>query len=346
MLSHNAMVVSAMGTLSTLDVITRGGRFLHAAPMFHLADVALWNCGMLTGTTHVIVPKFTPAGVVDAIGKHCVTDALLVPTMIQMLVDSSDAAGADMSTLQRVIYGASPISQAVLERAQKTFPAASFTQAYGMTELAPIAALLSPADHEDPELRRAAGRPAAHVELKIVDPDGNELPRGEVGEVVVRGDNVMKGYWNRPDDTAEALRGGWMHTGDGAYMDDRGFVFIVDRIKDMIITGGENVYCVEVENALSKHEAVAACAVIGIPDDKFGERVHAVVVLQKSKHATPQELAEFCRPLIANYKVPRSFAFVDMLPMSGAGKVLKRDLRKMRWDDGVNYQANSGSRSM
>ncbi|MUL67121.1 fatty-acid--CoA ligase [Mycobacterium sp. CBMA 234] len=335
MLSHNAMMVSAMGTLATLpEVLTRHGRLLHAAPMFHLADIAIWNIGLLIGTTHVIVPQFTPAEVINAIGIHRVTDSLLVPTMIQTLVDSPEAETADLSSVRSVIYGASPISQAVLDRAHKTFPSARFTQAYGMTELAPIATLLSPADHDDPELCSAAGRPAAHVQLKIVDPDGVEVPRGEVGEVVVRGDNVMQGYWNRPEDTAEALRGGWMHTGDGAYMDERGYVFIVDRIKDMIITGGENVYSGEVENALAKHEAVATCAVVGIPDEKFGERVHAVVVLRAGAQVLPQELTDFCRPLIANYKVPRSFAFVDALPMSGAGKVLKRDLRKTFWDEG------------
>lgn len=331
MLSHDNMVVSAMGSLSTMDLFTRGGRLLHAAPMFHLADIASWSCGMLTGSTHVIIPSFTPAGVIDAVSTHEVSDALLVPTMIQMLVDSPDAAAADLSSLSRVLYGASVISEAVLDRARKTFPTAEFTQAYGMTELAPIATLLSSADHESEQLRRSCGRAAAHVQVRIVDPQGTEVPRGEVGEIAVKGGNVMLGYWNRPEETAAAIRGGWMHTGDGAYMDDDGYVFIVDRIKDMIITGGENVYSAEVENALARHDAVAACAVIGLPDDRWGEVVHAVVVLKADASATPDELTDFCRPLIANYKVPRSIGFLDALPVSGAGKILKRELRQMNW---------------
>ncbi len=335
MLSHDNMVVSAMGSLSTMDLFTRGGRLLHAAPMFHLADIASWSCGMLTGTTHVLSPSFTPAGVIDAVSTHEVSDALLVPTMIQMLVDSPDAADVDLSSLRRVLYGASVISEAVLDRARKTFPGAEFTQAYGMTELAPIATLLSPADHETERLRRSCGRAAAHVQVRIVDPEGNEVPRGEVGEVAVKGGNVMLGYWDRPEETAAAIRDGWMHTGDGAYMDEDGYVFIVDRIKDMIITGGENVYSAEVENALAKHDAVAACAVIGLPDEKWGELVHAVVVLKPGASATAAELTDFCRPLIANYKVPRSVGFLDALPVSGAGKILMRELRQLDWNVGT-----------
>jgi len=333
MLSHDNMMVSALGGCATQEVIIPGGRYLHAAPMFHLADLAMWNMSMIKGAVHVMVPMFTPAGVLAAIEQHQVNNTLLVPTMIQMLIDSPEAATADLSSVSGIFYGASPISQAVLTRARKTFPAAGFTQGYGMTELAPIATLLSPEDHDDPSLSRAAGRGAAHVRIRIVDPLGDEVPRGEVGEVAVKGDNVMLGYWNRPDETAAAVRDGWMHTGDGGYMDDRGYVFIVDRIKDMIITGGENVYSAEVENALAKHEAVAAAAVIGVPDEAWGERVHAVVVLRPGTETSPEALRDFCREHIATYKVPRSVAFVDALPVSGAGKILKRELRAMHWGE-------------
>jgi acyl-CoA synthetase (AMP-forming)/AMP-acid ligase II len=202
-----------------------------------------------------------------------------------------------------------------------------------MTELAPVATLLTPADHDDPALRRSAGRAAPHTEVRIVDPDGQEVPCGDVGEVIVRGDNVMLGYWNRPEDTAEAVRDGWMHTGDGGRLDDRGYLFIVDRIKDMIITGGENVYSAEVENALASHPAVAAVAVIGVPDPDWGERVHAVVVLLPGQQATTEEIRAHGKRLIAGYKAPRSVEFVDAMPMSGAGKILKRDLRKRYWGD-------------
>jgi acyl-CoA synthetase (AMP-forming)/AMP-acid ligase II len=163
--------------------------------------------------------------------------------------------------------------------------------------------------------------------VRIVDPAGDEVPRGTVGEVAVRGGHVMAGYWGKPDETAAAVRDGWLHTGDGAYMDDEGYVFIVDRLKDVIITGGENVYSTEVENALGRHHSVAACAVIGVPDERWGERVHAIVVLKPGADATPAALREHTRRLIAAYKAPRSVEFVDTLPLSGAGKVLKRRLR-------------------
>ncbi|MBF6212668.1 long-chain fatty acid--CoA ligase [Nocardia puris] len=332
MLSHDNVVTSALGALATTDLATRHGRLLHAAPMFHLADYAAWNIGNVLGATHVIVPVFTPPGVLKAMAEHRVTDSLLVPTMIQMLVDDPGAAEHDLSGLRRVLYGASPISEALLERAAKAFPSAEFTQAYGMTELSPIATLLTAEDHRRPELRRAAGRAVAHAEVRVVDPDGNEVPRGTVGEIVVKGDNVMLGYWNKPEETAAAVVDGWMHTGDGGYMDEAGYVFVVDRLKDMIVTGGENVYSAEVENALAKHPAVAQCAVIGIPDADWGERVHAVVVLAPGRTATAEELGTHCKSLIANYKIPRSVEFADALPLSGAGKILKRELRKPHWE--------------
>jgi acyl-CoA synthetase (AMP-forming)/AMP-acid ligase II len=283
---------------------------------------------MLADSTHVIVPMFTPASTVAAIVEHAVSDALLVPTMIQMLVDAPEAREADLSGFRRVIYGASPITEGVLGRARALLPGAAFTQLYGMTELSPSATMLLPADHDDPFLARSAGRAGVQVDVRIVDLDGTELPRGEVGEVIVQGENVMHGYWNKPAETAAALREGWMHTGDLAYMDDRGYVYIVDRLKDMIITGGENVYSTEVENALAKHPGVASCAVIAVPDPQWGERVHAVIVPRPDVRLTLDELQAFCRDYIAGYKVPRSVEIVDALPVSGAGKILKRELRK------------------
>jgi acyl-CoA synthetase (AMP-forming)/AMP-acid ligase II len=328
MLSHDNVLVSALGSLASGQFVSPGGRLLHAAPLFHLAGIAAWAAGCLVDSTHVIVPMFSSAEVMRAMAEHEVTDALLVPTMVQMLVDDPAVADADLSSLEHLVYGASAISEALLERARKVFPAAGFTQAYGMTELAPVATLLTPADHDNPALHRSAGRAAPHTEVRIVDPNGQDVPRGEVGEVIVRGDNVMLGYWNRPEDTAAAIQDGWMHTGDGGRMDENGYVFIVDRIKDMVITGGENVYSAEVENALASHPAVAACAVIGLPDSQWGERVHAVVVLLPGQQATQDQLRDHCKTLIAGYKAPRSVDFVDALPMSGAGKILKRDLRK------------------
>ena len=327
-LTHDNMMTSGLGSVATGEFASPFGRLMHAAPMFHLADMASWMGGMIVKSTHVFVPAFTPSGALKTLSEQKVTDTLLVPTMIQMLVDAPDARDYDLSNLTHIIYGASPMSPAVLERARALFSNATFMQAYGMTELAPVATVLLMADHEDPIHRSSAGRAAPHTEVMIVDENDHEVPRGTVGEVVVRGGATMVGYWNRPKETAEALRNGWMHTGDGAYMDDESYIYVVDRIKDMIITGGENVYSIEVENVISKHPAIATCAVIGLPDEKWGERVHTVVVLQPGAELTLEEVQELAREQIAGYKIPRSISFIDALPLSAQGKVLKRDLRE------------------
>jgi acyl-CoA synthetase (AMP-forming)/AMP-acid ligase II len=330
MLTYANLAASALGCLATGQFVTPGGRLLHAAPMFHLADLATWAASLIAGGTHVIVPEFTPGGVLSAIEEHQVTDVLLVPTMIRLVADLPDAERFDVSSLHHLIYGGSPISGALLTRARKLFPNAGFVQAYGMTELAPVATLLLPAEHDIPGLTTSAGRPAPHCELRIVDPEGTELARGTAGEIVVRGDHVMPGYWQRPEESATALRDGWMHTGDVGVMDERGYVFVVDRIKDVIISGGENVYSAEVENALLSHPAVAMCAVIGLFDEQWGERVHALIVAVPGAAVTTGELREFCRHHLAGYKVPRTVEFVGTLPLSAAGKVLKRRLRDER----------------
>lgn len=331
MLSHTNLLTSALGSCAAGSFMTPGGRLLHAAPMFHLADLAAWTARNLLGGSHVIVPAFAPAAVLAAIERDRPTDALLVPTMLQALVDSPAAQQADLTSLTNVTYGASPISEALLDRIGRLLPHVSLTQAYGMTEVAPVATLLSPHDHADPLLRRSAGRAAPHAEVRVVDADDVELPRGQVGQIVVRGSHVMLGYWSQPEQTAATVIDGWMHTGDGGYMDENGYVFVVDRIKDMIVTGGENVYSVEVENAIARHPAVAACAVIGVPDDEWGERVHAVVTLQPNSVLDIDNLREHTKSLIAGYKAPRSLEIVDALPLSGAGKVLKRELRERHW---------------
>jgi acyl-CoA synthetase (AMP-forming)/AMP-acid ligase II len=327
MLSHANLAVSWLGSAATGCLGTSGSITLHTAPMFHLADLAYWGATLLLGGSHVILPGFDPGTVLATIASSRVTDVLLVPTMIQLLVDHPQVTEYDLTSLTSVVYGASPITQAVLERAMKAFPSAGFTQAYGMTELSPVATILTPADHEQGQLR-SAGRAAPHAEVRVVDPDGAQLPTGTVGEIIVRGGHVMLGYWNKPTETRAALRDGWMHTGDGGYLDDQGYLYVVDRIKDMIITGGENVYSAEVENAVARHRAVAQCAVIGLPDPDWGERVHAVVVLHPGATLTLAELREHTKTLIAGYKAPRSVEIADALPISGTGKILKRELRK------------------
>jgi acyl-CoA synthetase (AMP-forming)/AMP-acid ligase II len=333
MLSHANLTVSALGCAAVGYWVTPGGRYLHSAPMFHLADLCLWMAHSLAGNTHVIVPKFEPADVLTAVSGHQVTDLFLVPAMIQMLVDHPGVADYDLSSVRRFCYGASPISEAVLQRTMHLLPDVELAQAYGMTELSPVATLLGPDDHRGVAARlRSAGRAAPHSEVRIVDEVDNEVPPGAVGEIVCRGGHVMLGYWKQPAATAAAVRDGWMHTGDGGYMDEDGYLYVVDRIKDMIVSGGENVYSAEVENALSQHPAVAACAVIGVPDPTYGERVHAVVVTAPGADVTAEALRAHTKGLIAGYKAPRSFEFMDALPQSGAGKVLKRELRRRHWE--------------
>ena len=335
MLSHSNLVSSGFGLKG--DGFSRpGATYLHTAPMFHLADVGVAMPHWLEGNCHSVVAAFAPELVLDTIERDRVTHALLVPTMIQMLADHpSIQKQRDLSSLETIIYGASPIAEAVLERAMKALPDVQFAQAYGMTELSPVATTLRPEFHSAQArqrgLLRSAGRATAGTEVKIADADDQELPRGKVGEIIVRGPNVMLGYWNQPEQTALAIRNGWMHTGDSGYMDEEGFVFIVDRLKDMIITGGENVYSTEVENALAKHPDVQACAVIGVPNEQWGESVHAVVVLKPGAEPNAEALYEHCKSLIASYKCPRSVDFRETLPLSGAGKVLKAELRKPFW---------------
>ena len=326
MLSHRNLLTSALGSVASGYLLDKDATYLHAAPMFHLADLAGNLGASLLGCTHVTVPFFEPKSVLAALETHRCTDVLMVPTMIQMLVDHPEAGDHDLSSLKRLMYGGSVISEGVLNRAMALLPHLRLTQAYGMTELAPVATLLGPDDHHG-KLLQAAGQAAPHSEVRILDEEGNQVPTGTVGEICVFGANVMLGYWNKPEETVAVLKDGWMHTGDGGYLDENGFLFVVDRIKDMIVTGGENVYSAEVEGALSKFPGVLQSAVIGIPSDQWGETVHACVVRAPNVEVTAEELQTQCKALIANYKVPRSVEFLDALPVNGAGKILKRDLR-------------------
>ncbi|MGV0768713.1 long-chain-fatty-acid--CoA ligase [Mycobacterium syngnathidarum] len=329
MLSHHNLIASALGSMATCGFATPGGTMLHAAPMFHLGDLTGWVAHTLLGNTQVVIPRFEATTVLRTISDYQVTDLLLVATMVQMVFDHPAAETTELSSLRRLIYGASPISPRVLRRTMQKAPHLEFVQTYGMTELSPVATILTPSDHhpDSPRLR-SVGRPAVHAEVCIVDAADNPVPSGNVGEIVVRGDGVMKGYWHLPETTGKALKGGWMHTGDGGYLDDDGYLYLVDRIKDMIITGGENVYSIEVENIIAQHPDVAACAVIGLPDVRYGERVHAVVVPQTDANQHPEAIQTFVRSQIAGYKVPKTISFVDSLPMSAAGKVLKHKLRQ------------------
>ena len=332
MLTHGNIVANAMNMLAEV-AFSPATVYLHAAPMFHLADCSATFSLTMAAGTHTFMARFDPVAAMQTIQDRRVTNSILVPAMIGMLVNAPTIADYELTSLQGLLYGGQSISEAVLRRAIECLPGCRFVQAYGMTELSPVATFLSSRYHAtdgpDSGRLRAAGRAAPTVEIRIADEDDREVPRGTVGQILVRGPVVMKGYWNQPALTAAALRGGWMHTGDGGYMDDDGFVFVVDRIKDMIITGGENVYSAEVENAIYQHPAVAMCAVIGVPDERWGERVHAVIALKPGQMTTDAEVVAHCRQLIAGYKCPRTVTLrAEPLPLSGAGKVLKTVLRK------------------
>lgn len=330
MLSHTSVVSSTLGA-AACGLFRGDGVYLHVAPMFHLADFIGGSVQTLVGGTHVLVPAFDVEAVLDVIERHRVTGMTLVPAMLQAIVDHPQTKHHDVSSIECILYGASPISEELLVRAVETFPSAGFFQAYGMTELAGLATLLRPADHRAGRFK-SAGRPLPHTEVRVIDSGGEEVERGAIGEVEVRGANVMQGYWNCPDQTAAAIVDGWMRTGDVGHMDEDGYLYVVDRMKDMIITGGENVYSIEVENSLSSHPAVRECAVIGLPDDQWGERVHAVVVLHDGAGTSADQLRDYVKESIAGYKAPRSVEFIDALPRTPTGKVLKRELRDRSLD--------------
>ncbi len=335
MLSHAGMIANFMSA-AAVSPYPDHAIFLHSPPMFHLADAAVIFGLTPYAATHVIVPGFDPGSIVRTIVEENVNSAVFVPTMLNMLDQHLRAQPADLSGVLRVTYGASAISDAVLRRSMINFPNAKFAQAYGQTELSPVATILEPRFHvtegEGAKLLRSAGRAVPNVEIRIIDADLADCPTGQVGEVAVRGPNVMLGYWNKPELTAQTIIDGWLRTGDAGYLDERGFLFLVDRVKDMIVSGGENVYSAEVENALARHPAVLECAVIGVPDEKWGERVHAVVRLRPDAEASEADLSAHCLTFIADYKRPRSWEFrAEPLPLSGAGKILKTELRRPHW---------------
>ncbi|MFV8817002.1 acyl-CoA synthetase [Haliea sp. E17] len=333
MQSHRGLWASAIGATQQFGMQPESV-YLHAAPMFHIADFAGSMGATLQGAGHIMLPSFSAEAALGAFAGDGITHTLMVPSMIKMLLAHPAASSTDISSVQRIIYGASPMPAATLERCMDLWPSVGLVQAYGQTELAPIATLLSVEDHRaGGERLRSAGRPSAVSELRIVGEDGNDCPRGESGEVVVRGPQAMLGYWNKPEQTAEALQDGWVFTGDAGFVDEHGYLFIVDRVKDMIVSGGENVYTTEVENALMTHPAVQDCAVIGIPHEEWGEAVHAIVILRPGTGAAEGDLIAHCRKQIAGYKLPKGITFrEEPLPLSGAGKVLKTELRKPWWE--------------
>ena len=336
MLTHANLVTNSMTAMLNMGI--RGDTVhLHTSPMFHVAGGARLFSVTLAGGTHVVLPRFEVDAFLDVVERERVTITIIVPTMLARLVRHPDLAARDLSSLELLCYGASPMPEAVLREALERLPGIRLLQSYGMTELSPVATVLGPDHHvfDGPGAGRtaSAGQPVYNAEVMIAGEDGAALAPGEIGEVCVRGPMVMKGYWNLPELTAETLRGGWMHTGDAGYLDEEGFLFVVDRIKDMIVSGGENVYSAEVEDVIYLHPEVAECAVIGVPDEHWGEAVHAIVVPKGGAGLTAEAIREHCRTRIAAYKCPRSVELrATELPKSGPGKILKTDLRRPFWD--------------
>jgi long-chain acyl-CoA synthetase len=332
MLTHRNLVANAMH-FQVCAPFRPNTRWLIVAPMFHAAGsmavlATVWNAG-----TQIVLPAFAPGAALDLIERERVTATIVVPTMLAALGDEQLARPRDVSSLRLISHGGAPSATETLRRAHSAFPDAELLHIYGATETSPIATVLPGEQHVlDAPQARSCGQPSVGVEVRVVDPSGFPVPPATVGEVVIRGDNVMAGYWNKPQQTADALIDGWYWTGDLGYMDERAYLYLVDRAKDMIVSGGENVYSTEVEDVLFRHPAVLEVAVFGIPDAHWGEAVHAVVVLREN--ASPEELIGHCRTTLAGYKVPKRIEVrEEPLPKSGAGKVLKRELRAPYWKD-------------
>jgi long-chain acyl-CoA synthetase len=333
-LSHANLLTLLPGALRQFGSWHEGDVSLVCMPLFHIGGSDWALVGLYAGAENILAREFDPPAILRLIAEFGVTKAFFVPAMILFLLQSPQSAGTDFSSLELITYGASPAPIVLIRNALKTF-GCGLAQVYGLTETTGAITYLPPEDHGEQNVERlkSCGKPMAGVEIKIFDAAGRELPPSEVGEVVCRTPQVMLGYWNLPEATQAAVRDGWFHTGDAGYLDRDGYLYIYDRVKDMIISGGENIYPAEVENALFGHPAIADVAVIGVPDEKWGEAVKAIVVRKQGAEVTTAELIDFARTRIAGFKVPRSIDFVDALPRNPSGKILKRELRKPYWAD-------------
>lgn len=303
-------------------------RILHVAPLFHSAQLNIFlNPGVFLGASHFMVREFSPVKVLELIEKYQITVFFGVPTMYNMMLQVPNASDFNLSSIRFCGYGAAPMAAALVQRSMELFKTNRFYSLAGLTEGGPSGVLLYPSDH--PTKIGCSGKyPLLLTEVRVVDTAGNDVPPGVHGEVLLRGDTTMKEYYKKPAETAETIVDGWLHTGDLAVKDEEGYITFVDRIKDMIISGGENIYSVEVENALYKFPKLLEAAVVGTPDPKWGEKVNAVVVLKPGETADGPEIQEFCRQHLAAYKIPRNIVFVNSLPRNASGKLLKYQIRE------------------
>ncbi len=326
MLTH-ANVLSNVTNLNYWMRYREGGTYLHAAPIFHIADLPAVFAAPAFGASQVALPRFDPLSFCEAVEKERISHTVLVPTMMNLLTQFHDVGRFDLSSLEVLAYGGSPIAPESIRRIRELLPQVKLVQVYGLSETGFLTGLQD--QEHTPDRLTSCGRPCPGVDLNVVNDTGAPLPAGQHGELIARGANVMRGYWNNQQETAEAFRQGFFCTGDIGYQDAAGFFYIVDRAKDMIVTGGENVYSGEVEAVLYEHPSIREAAVIGIPDPKWGELVAACVVLKPGMTATAEELMSHCRRSLAKYKVPRRVEFMNAdLPKNGSGKVMKRTLRE------------------
>ena len=328
-LTH-ANVLANVHFLNYWTPYEEGGVYLHAAPMFHIIDLPLMFAAPAFGTCQMTIPKFDARNFCETVERQRVSHTVLVPTMINFLTQFPDLKNYDLSSLKHLAYGGSPMAPDLIHRTREAFPDVKLVQAYGLSETGFLTGLK---DHEHTEDKLfSCGRPCPGIDLRVVDESGKELEVGQPGELVARGANVMRAYWNNPEESNSAFRNGMFRTGDIGYQNAEGYFFILDRIKDMIVSGGENVYCGEVEAVIHEHPAVREAAVFGIPDPQWGELVTVCVVLKPGRTLSADELIKHCRRLLANYKIPRRIEFLDTeLPKSGSGKILKRILRERYW---------------
>lgn len=329
-LNHTSVLACTRSMMGS-DAWEPGEVALVTAPLFHTAGSAWANCALQSGGTVVLLRELSPESILDAIEEHRVTQTLLVPAVIQMVLHSPDCADRDFSSLKRLLYGASPITLAVLQQAIETFDC-EMEQGYGLTETVGPVAMLPPEDHVDEDKLKSCGKAVPGSTIRVVDADSSDCAPGEVGEIVVSGVQVMNGYWNRPEDTAAAIRDGWFHTGDAGYFDADGYLYIHDRLKDMIVSGAENVYPAEVERALAGCPGIVDVAVIGVPDERWGEAVKAVVVVKPGTKVSEKDIIDHARARIASFKCPKTVDFVDTIPRNPSGKILKKVLRAPYWE--------------
>jgi acyl-CoA synthetase (AMP-forming)/AMP-acid ligase II len=332
-LSHQNFTLAFPEMLEAWGKFSSSGVLLLVMPLFHIAGCDTAVLGLYAGLKTIICREFVPSQVLRIIEAEGVSVTFLVPAMLLAILGEADVERFDVSSLKQVIYGASPIPIELLKNALRVFKHAGFVQVYGLTETAGAITTLSPQDHAaaNPDIMRSCGRAIAGVEIRIVDRAGKSVPVRQVGEIICRTIKNMKGYWNRPEDTARTMKGDWLHTGDAGYLDENGYLFIHDRVKDMIVSGGENIYPAEIESALYGHPDIVDIAVIGVPDERWGEAVKALIILRKDCTPDSAGILDYARERLAGFKIPKSIEFLSKMPRNPSGKILKRELRERFW---------------